>query len=68
MVFEVLRGSLPVIVSANELFMFLCILNRRATAAERLLRGLLMDLFFSPGDSPLHVNLIIGICLASRNN
>lgn len=27
MVFEVLRGSLPFIVSLNELFMFLCILN-----------------------------------------
>lgn len=44
MVFEVLRGSRPLLVSPNELFMFLCILNRRATAAERLLRSLLMDL------------------------
>lgn len=45
MVFEVLRGSFPFIVSLNELFMFVCFFTHHVMAAERLLHSLLMDLF-----------------------
>lgn len=66
--FELLRGSLHIIVALNELFMFLCILHTVRWSLSASFFGFLMDLFVLGGYSPLHVNLIKSIWLENSFN